>query len=228
MFTSRDVAKFSLRKTGFVPGEPMMFEISIENKSTSSLVGMGITLIQTVKYTGYSDSVFSSGNPKYHEKVNAWVLYEIEEEIEAQKTFTLHNYALLPAVAPSLLEGCNIISTMYQVSLRIPVGWSTTDLTIEITVGTVPLREPDHLSPYVSPPQRMSMIDPPPSYEECVFGRMTTQSGESIDEEEDADDPAPQRHHQRRRELRRMPSYPYYHVAAQMENCSFQRGLFAS
>ena len=40
------VSKFSLRKTGFVPGEPMMFEISVENKSTSSLGGLCIQLIQ--------------------------------------------------------------------------------------------------------------------------------------------------------------------------------------
>lgn len=74
--------------------------------------------LQTVRYTGYSDSVFSSGNPKFHDKVNAWVLYEIEDEIEANKTYTLHNYALIPAVAPSVLDGCGIISTMYQVTVR--------------------------------------------------------------------------------------------------------------
>ena len=74
-----------------------------------------------MRYTGYSDSVFSSGNPKFHDKVNAWVLYEIEDEIEANKTYTLHNYALIPAVAPSLLDGCGIISTMYQVTVSLGV-----------------------------------------------------------------------------------------------------------
>ena len=82
-------------------------------------VWMSVSVLQTVRYTGYSDSVFSSGNPKYHDKVNAWVLYEIEDEIEANKTYTLHNYALIPAVAPSLLEGCGIISTMYQVTVSV-------------------------------------------------------------------------------------------------------------
>lgn len=205
------VSKFSLRKTGFVPGEPMMFELSIENKSTSSICGLCIQLIQTVRYTGYSDSVFSSGHPKFHDKVNAWVLYEIEDEIEANKTFTLHNYALIPAVAPSLLEGCDIMSTMYQITLRIPVGWSTTDLSAGVTIGTVPLREYDHLSNINGPPQRISMIDPPPSYEECVFGHMTIQSGENIDHEEEVE-PQVDPLRQRRRELRRMPSYPYYNL----------------
>ncbi|XP_025115959.1 arrestin domain-containing protein 17-like [Pomacea canaliculata] len=208
------ISKFSLRKTGFVPGEPMMFEISIENKSTSSLCGLSIQLIQTVRYTGYSNSVFSSGNAKYHDKVNAWVLYEIDEDIEAQKTFTLHNYALIPAVAPSLLEGCNIISTMYQVSLRVPVGWNSTDLSVAVTIGTVPLYDANRLSNVAAPPQRMSIIDPPPSYEECVFGRMTTQSGENADI--DADEEQPVR--QRRREFRRMPSYPYYNMQVSTEN----------
>ena len=78
-----------------------------------------MVLFQTVHYTGYSDSVFSSGNPKQHDKVNVWVLYEIEDEIEANKTFTLHNYALMPAVAPSLLDGCGIISTNYEVIVSI-------------------------------------------------------------------------------------------------------------
>ena len=45
---------------------------------------------------------------------------------------------------------------MFQ--LRIPVGWSTTDLSAGVTIGTVPLREFDHLS-NIGPPQRMSMID---------------------------------------------------------------------
>ena len=39
-------SKFSLRKTGFVPGEPMMFEISVENKSNSTLCGLCIQLMQ--------------------------------------------------------------------------------------------------------------------------------------------------------------------------------------
>ncbi|XP_076449352.1 arrestin domain-containing protein 17-like [Babylonia areolata] len=205
------ISKFSLRKTGFVPGEPMMFEVSIENKSTSSLCGLCIQLIQTVRYTGYSDSVFSSGNPKFHDKVNAWVLYEIEDEIEANKTYSLHNYALIPAVAPSLLEGCGIISTMYEVTLRIPVGWSTTDLSSGVTVGTVPLREFDPLLS-MGPPQRISMIDPPPSYEECVFGHMAIQSGENVDSEEVNEQNESVR--QRRREFRRMPSYPYYNMVS--------------
>ncbi|PVD21253.1 hypothetical protein C0Q70_19424 [Pomacea canaliculata] len=138
------ISKFSLRKTGFVPGEPMMFEISIENKSTSSLCGLSIQLIQ----------------------------------------------------------------------LRVPVGWNSTDLSVAVTIGTVPLYDANRLSNVAAPPQRMSIIDPPPSYEECVFGRMTTQSGENADI--DADEEQPVR--QRRREFRRMPSYPYYNMQVSTEN----------
>lgn len=44
------VCKFGLRKTGFVPGEPMMFEICVENKSTSALCGLIIQLAQVTQY----------------------------------------------------------------------------------------------------------------------------------------------------------------------------------
>ncbi|CAL1533618.1 unnamed protein product, partial [Lymnaea stagnalis] len=80
---------------------------------------------QTVRYTGFSDSLFSSGNPKHHDKVNNWVLFETDDEVGAGKAHRYNSCCTIPAVAPSLLEGCNIIDIMYEVYVSLSIRYST-------------------------------------------------------------------------------------------------------
>uniref|UniRef100_A0A2C9L2Q6 Arrestin C-terminal-like domain-containing protein n=1 Tax=Biomphalaria glabrata TaxID=6526 RepID=A0A2C9L2Q6_BIOGL len=175
-----------LEKSGFVPGEPLHYDILVNNKATSSICGVVLSLFQTVRYTGYSDSLFSSGNPKYHDKVNNWVLFETDDEIRAGKACRYVNYCTIPAVAPSLLEGCNIIDIMYEIQVSRSFRFIT----------------------------YFSIV--PPSYEECVFGRMESQEREAENNvEENAsqtgqDASATEATSSRRSRLRRLPSYPYY------------------
>ncbi|KAI8791189.1 arrestin domain-containing protein 3 [Biomphalaria glabrata] len=208
-----------LEKSGFVPGEPLHYDILVNNKATSSICGVVLSLFQTVRYTGYSDSLFSSGNPKYHDKVNNWVLFETDDEIRAGKACRYVNYCTIPAVAPSLLEGCNIIDIMYEIQVEVPVGWKVVILKGNIFIGTIPLRAnsqvPDAEDELTSPPFRQN-FELPPSYEECVFGRMESQEREAENNVEEntsqtgQDASATEATSSRRSRLRRLPSYPYY------------------
>ncbi|KAH9509547.1 hypothetical protein Btru_046127 [Bulinus truncatus] len=207
-----------LQKSGFVPGEPLHYDILVSNKATSSICGVVLSLFQTVRYTGYSDSLFSSGNPKYHDKINNWVLFETDDEIGAGKACQYVNFCTIPAVAPSLLEGCNIIDIMYEIQVEVPVGWKMVHLKGNIFIGTIPLRAnsfvPDTEVEITSPPVRRH-CELPPSYEECVFGRMESQERDSDDitneaEEGPSSPPLQGTTASRRSRLRRLPSYPYY------------------
>ncbi|CAG5123270.1 unnamed protein product [Candidula unifasciata] len=234
-------ARLRLQKSGFVSGEPLYYDMVIHNKATSTICGVVLSLIQTVRYTGYSDSLFSSGNPKYHDKVSNWVLFQSEDGIGAGRSGYFNSYCIIPAVAPSLLEGCGIIDIMYEIHLEVPVGWRTVQLGCNIFIGTIPLRHSGPL-PFREPgaiaglgdgditagdldlcvPPSRQYCDFPPSYEECVFGRMESQEdGDGLDDDDDDNNPDGRAHSQnhtvpatsaamRRSQFRRLPSYPYY------------------
>ncbi|XP_005096796.1 arrestin domain-containing protein 17 [Aplysia californica] len=222
-------ATLRLQKSGFVPGEPMQYDIRVNNQATSTIYGVSLFLVQLVQYTGFSDSVFSSGNPKYHNKVNEWDLFHSDDKIGAGKAAIFRSHCIIPAVAPSLLEGCNIIDITYEIHLKVPVGWRTIHINCGVFIGTVPLRLPEPTGPSdvdtnhssfdldisSSPPVR-PQFELPPSYEECVFGRMESQEGT---EEDDIDEGGranvdsgggPSTAASRRSRFHRLPSYPYY------------------
>lgn len=217
-------ARLQLPKCGYVPGEPLVYNLVVENQATSYICGLVMSLIQTVRYTGYSDSLFSSGNPKYHDKVNSWTLRQADEGIPPGKTVTYNNHCVIPAVAPSLLEGCNIIDINYELHVEVPVGWRTIQLCCIVFIGTIPLRQNRVVSapmePIVDsglPIDTSQHFDMPPSYEECVFGRMESQELEpgdiGVDDEEENTRNATAGSSNtaiRRSRLHRLPSYPYY------------------
>ncbi|GFR81711.1 arrestin domain-containing protein 3 [Elysia marginata] len=218
-------AKLRLPKCGYVPGEPLLYNLVVENQATSSICGLVMSLIQTVRYTGYSDSLFSSGNPKYHDKVNSWTLRQADEEIPPGKTATYNSHCIIPAVAPSLLEGCNIIDINYELHVEVPVGWRTIQLCCVVFIGTIPLRQSRAATAPVETIADSGLeidtrhnFDMPPSYEECVFGRMESQELEPGDIGVDDDDDDNTRVAAgsssntalRRSRLHRLPSYPYY------------------
>ncbi|GFN79188.1 arrestin domain-containing protein 3-like [Plakobranchus ocellatus] len=227
---SGDVSAYlQLPKSGYVPGEPLNYNLVVYNKATSSICGLVMNLIQTVRYTGYSDSLFSSGNPKYHDKVNSWTLMQADDEIAPGKTATYSTHCVIPAVAPSLLEGCNIIDINYELHVEVPVGWRTIQMCCAMFIGTIPLRQtrttstaPTIEEPVADsglPPVSRHNFDLPPSYEECVFGRMESQElepGEDVDDDDDDVSAArgaagsSSATASRRSRLHRLPSYPYY------------------
>ncbi|XP_012936759.1 arrestin domain-containing protein 17 [Aplysia californica] len=206
-------ASLTLNKTGYVPGEPIDYTVEINNQSDSDVMGLELDLKQTVKYTGYSDSIFSSGHPKFHTKVDNFPLYNGPFFVRKNCTERLSKSICVPALPPSKLDGCGIIDITYLIVMQPIMRWSSLRIEKEIIIGTIPLQSPigapppfsevalDGLTSPSAPPEDFMMPppyqEPPPSYEESVFGRV-----EIRDENDDGHTEGLQSW---------APSYPYYH-----------------
>ncbi|KAL5022520.1 hypothetical protein ScPMuIL_001675 [Solemya velum] len=198
------VAELSLNKMGYVPGEPLIYTIKIDNKSETEIKEISLELRQVVTYTGFSNSLFSSGNPRYHVKVDKFHLFNGHCTIKKSQSQEIQRATLIPSLPPSRLDGCGIIEITYIVELRIPCGWSTVNMEKEILIGTVPLQGMGVVSPIVSaespvpsaPPEMTRFMDAPPSYEECIFGKV------QIRDDDDDEHTTGQ--------LAWAPAYPYY------------------
>ncbi|KAK3611649.1 hypothetical protein CHS0354_021902 [Potamilus streckersoni] len=167
----------SLQKTGFVPGEPILYDITVDNKSDNNINKVQLELRQVVQYTGFCNHIFSSGSPKYHMKEEKFSLLNESLRVPKNETGRINRGSILPSLPPSYLEGCGIISTSYFVLLAVRCGRSLVKMEKEILVGTIPFfRQPQSPRYLLSPPSLESTLPPPydaapPSYEECVFGR---------------------------------------------------------
>ncbi|OWF34734.1 arrestin domain-containing protein 17-like [Mizuhopecten yessoensis] len=202
-----------INKRGYVPGEHLVYDIEVENNSENTISFLSLELRQEATYTGYSDSLFSSGNPHYHQKVDTFNLVSGNLSIPQGATKTFHQASVVPSLPPSKLEGCQIVDIIYNVVLKVPCGWSTLKLVQGIIIGTIPARMPAYTPPTVpsapdtefssigpdpsmQPPAYTAPDEPPPSYAECVFGRVTIQD-ENDDEHTGG-------------ESSWAPAYPYY------------------
>ena len=76
---------------------------------------------QLVTYTGYSNSIFSSGHPKHHTKVDTYALLNYTNRIKRNTEEHIHRAVSVPALPPSSLEGCGIIDISYFVEVFILV-----------------------------------------------------------------------------------------------------------
>ena len=77
-----------------------------------------IRQFQVVNYTGYSDSIWSSGHPKYHEKKQSFNLFAGRTNIKGNSSVNINKATYVPSVPPTKLEGCNIIDIRYFVKVR--------------------------------------------------------------------------------------------------------------
>lgn len=209
-------ARITINKTGYVPGEPLNYTIDINNRSDNLVTGLDLELRQVVKYTGYSDSIFSSGNPKYHSKTDTFPLFSGFFQVKRHSDGHLSQQVCIPALPPSRLDGCGIIDISYFVIMQPIVRWSSFNITREIIIGTIPLQHamaapppsfnevaggdaglvaPSAPSIDLAPPPYQ---EPPPSYEESVlFGRVEIRDENDDDHTEGSGNWA--------------PAYPYYH-----------------
>ncbi|CAG5124903.1 unnamed protein product [Candidula unifasciata] len=205
-------ARMTLNKTGYVPGEPLNFTVDIINESDSEVTGLEVELRQIVKYTGYSDSIFSSGHPKFHVKIDNYPLFTGHFFVKRHSEGHLSRSVCIPALPPSRLDGCGIIDVSYMVYMQPQLRWSSLKIEKEIIVGTIPLQIPLSSPPSFSdiamdlpisptaPPldaEPPPYQEPPPTYEESVFGRV-----EIRDENDDVHTDG---------HMSWAPSYPYYH-----------------
>ena len=72
---------------------------------------------QLVTYTGYSNSIFSSGHPKHHTKVDTYSLLNYTSRIKRNTEEHIHRAVSVPALPPSSLDGCGIIDISYFVEV---------------------------------------------------------------------------------------------------------------
>ncbi|XP_052059942.1 arrestin domain-containing protein 17-like [Mytilus californianus] len=175
----------SINKTAFVPGEPLIYEVMINNQSDNTISEFYLMLRQVATFTGYSDSFFSSGKPHYHTKNENFSMFNQPVRVKKNSTQTYSGASTIPSLPPSILEGCNIINLQYFIILKIPSGWSSLKVEREIIIGTKPARvvqpnapriptanevAPSQIELSVIPSAPPSYDELPPSYAECVFG----------------------------------------------------------
>ncbi|XP_063688232.1 arrestin domain-containing protein 17-like [Bolinopsis microptera] len=176
-------ATLSFPKLGWVGGETLSFSVSIENLSNKVMTKSTIQLIERDIFTS------SCGRQR---TVNKTILTRKRGRIAPGASFTWSNVELLlPPLPPSHLIHCNIIDIMYTVVLSVHPSWLGSDLNVpvNITIGTIPLRQqvqhinyqyqPDRKAPppaISAPPPDISAPTPDinapplPSYEEMVHG----------------------------------------------------------
>ena len=70
-----------------------------------------------MNYTGYSDSMWSSGHPKYHEKKQSFNLFSANVNVQKNNVGRINRATLVPSLPPTHLEGCNIIDIKYFVKV---------------------------------------------------------------------------------------------------------------
>ncbi|KAK7113908.1 arrestin domain-containing protein 17-like [Littorina saxatilis] len=206
-------ARLTLNKTGFVPGEPITYTVDIFNKCDSTIERVELDLKQLVTYTGYSNSIFSSGHPKHHTKVDNFSLLNHTNRIKRNTEEHIHRAVAVPPLPPSNLEGCGIIDISYFVELKVNVRWTSITIEREIIIGTIPMHfagvpqapvipgsPASNAAPSAPPLEPPPYSEPPPSYEESVFGRV------EIRDENDDEHTSGQ--------MGWAPSYPVYHYDA--------------
>lgn len=196
------IVQMKVNKSGFVPGEPIILEMDINNKSESPVQAWSVELIQDVTYTGFSNSLFSSGNPKYKTKSEVYPLYVNQSLAVDKGQHQVYTRAIpVPSLPPSYLKGCNIIDIQYTLTFRISTGWNKISVDNRIIIGSIPLRtvSPEMTQPIPTAPEIQNYPPPtgnpdfwltspypdaPPAYSECVSGPVRLEGGEEDEEEE--------------------------------------------
>ncbi|WAR12260.1 ARD17-like protein, partial [Mya arenaria] len=186
----------NIGKTGYVPGEPLTYHI--------------------VTYSGTSDSILSSGRPKFHTKTYDFNLFSENVSVRQHTNQHINGSTLIPSLPPSNLDGCSIIEIKYSVKMKVYCDSSSCVIIRPITIGSIPVREHQPQASLIQSPSGYSSVEPaaptapfltqedisgvalapPPSYSECVFGR-TEIRDENDDRHTDGI-------------MNWAPSYPYY------------------
>nr|XP_022332254.1 arrestin domain-containing protein 3-like [Crassostrea virginica] len=177
-----------LDRCGFVPGEAIQFNAEIQNM-TSRVCGIHVKLTMTTMFHATTESKSSSQE----------VARVTHPDLQPGETDSWSGGRLvLPPLPPSFLVGCGIIDINYYLELIVDPSGPALDLQVplSIIIGTIPLHSiarqyqtqygisgPPELPPTgpapSAPPNDRSL--PPPSYNECVFGKT------NIKDEEDTE-----------------------------------------
>ncbi|XP_045031093.1 arrestin domain-containing protein 17 isoform X2 [Daphnia magna] len=179
--SSRIMADAWLDKTGYIPGEEIQFNATIDNYSGKSVRG---TTVQLIQYTIFTDG-------KHKNKVKK-VLWErkgksiCDKEVQVWERFPI----MVPHVPSSGMPFCDLINTSYVIKLIVNPGFFCRNLTIRLNIVIGTVRSIAHqnssnltLLPAISRLDRtltsnlfssvgeLHFSSPPPTYEECELGK---------------------------------------------------------
>ena len=181
---------FTVLKTGFVPGESIIFNVHFINKTNKSIKDIVVTLVQEFYGTGDKSEHFPLSNvpilsvpSKYSRKNKIDLAISIfANQIQPQSSVVWERgYIEVPDKAiPSAND--RIIQIFYKIKLTNSLGCS---LSIPIMIGTVPLfstQEQEATYQRTGPNMNQSRINEYseifenstpslPSYEECMSGK---------------------------------------------------------
>lgn len=123
---------FSVLKQGYVPGECIVFNANIDNKSNRDVKDVAVDLYQLIH--------FHATTKTYTERRSvAKIKYPNSIAAQAQAKWD-NSVLLIPSVCSSSNGTCKIIVVEYQLVLKFSVsGAMSKELKIPITIGTVPL-----------------------------------------------------------------------------------------
>lgn len=172
-------AVFHVDRAGYVPGDTIHLSAEITNMSSRRMCASRVKLIMVTVYHATTKS-------RTETQCVAMVSHG---EIGPHGSDVWSGEALVvPAIPPSYLVGCSIIDIRYILQLEVDPSGPAFDLEVplEIIIGTIPLRQVvqryfpqwhptvPSLQPSapVGPPNMIPPDLPPPSYQECVFGKV--------------------------------------------------------
>ena len=144
-----------------MPGESLICNADIDNKSSRDIKEMSVSLVQNIRFIATTKS-------KIVRRVVSNIMFP---NMVKEKSFQDWNNIILPI--PSICSTSNGVSKIIEVNYFVIFNFDTSgiavskDLTIPITIGTIPLR--DDVNSVPSTPL-------PYSFERCMFGPNTNLS----------------------------------------------------
>jgi hypothetical protein len=150
-----------------VPGEGIVFNVNIDNKSGRQITEMTVKLVQSIRFHATHKS-------KTCNRVVAAVRYP--GKVAARTIYSWKNAVLLiPPVCSSSNGTCRIIEVSYVTVLTLETSGIaiSKDIKVPLAIGTIPIRMPiesttDEKSDDLDSASYYTLTVP--SYEACMFG----------------------------------------------------------
>ncbi|XP_051165267.1 arrestin domain-containing protein 17-like [Leptopilina boulardi] len=173
-------ATLSMPVGGYVPGQIIPINISINNQSGVTIYHVRLKLIKKV--------VFKVTKPRSQKRKKKTTIKEIHEGKIENNNVSFDEFIEVPSLPSSNLNQCGIIDVQYAVELKLYIDKLCSrnlKFTTQVLIGTVPLNNCPFFTSVLSsvtqssilpsssaPPNYSSVINfelPPPTYEESIF-----------------------------------------------------------
>ena len=126
--------ELNTNKTGYVAGETIIFNATIDNRSSETIISLSAALEQ---------HIFTRNSSKVEFGYDIVALKYPGEKIDPYKLVNWSDVKLkIPTVCPSTIETCKIIKIEYKLTVVIVfIGFNKKRVELPITIGTVPLND---------------------------------------------------------------------------------------